>query len=78
MTRFFEIRERCDGRVPYLLYRPGHTYPCGKTLVANTVKELNTRLTKAGWIVTEEVSLCGDCARHGYTSELKEADEAKG
>lgn len=65
MTRVHEFRERCDGRVPYAVYRLGQSYPCGKTVVAATEDGLDAILKACGWRKLPEGALCGDCVHHG-------------
>lgn len=70
MTRVREIRECCDGRVPYALYRPGQSYPCGKVVSASTDAGLDILLKSCGWKITPEGALCGDCVHHGRGPSL--------
>jgi len=74
MTRVREFRERCDGRVPYALYSPGQSYPCGKTIVAATEESLDVMLKACSWEKTSRGTLCGDCVHHGRTLELLPGD----
>lgn len=74
MTRVREVRERCDGRVPCSLYRPGQSYPCGKIIAASNETGLDVLLQSCGWKITPKGALCGDCLHHGRTADLLPAD----
>jgi len=75
MTRFHEVRERCDGRVTYSMYTLGRTYPCARTVIAQNAEDLDAILKACGWVRTTDTSLCGNCVQNGRTSKLSPTDE---